>query len=94
MEHNEQEAIKYIKNSLTQEVSSDEILNIIDLIWDFYDKKGLLEITFEDYIEDENYELELIEYVKNGIKDSEIKNPVIEQIVLAELDYENTLEDF
>ncbi len=94
MEYNEQEAIKYIKNSLTQEVSSDEILNIIDLIWDFYDKKGLLEITFEDYIEDENYELELIEYVKNGIKDSEIKNPVIEQIVLAELDYENTLEDF
>ncbi|MBR3829969.1 MAG: hypothetical protein IKJ52_01825 [Muribaculaceae bacterium] len=94
MEYNEQEAIKYIKNSLTQEVPSDEILNIIDLIWDFYDKKGLLEITFEDYIEDENYELELIEYVKNGIKDSEIKNPVIEQIVLAELDYENTLEDF
>lgn len=94
MEYNEQEAIKYIKNSLTQEVSSDEILNIIDLIWDFYDKKGLLEITFEDYIEDENYELELIEYVKNRIKDSEIKNPVIEQIVLAELDYENTLEDF
>ena len=94
MEYNEQEAIKYIKNSLTQEVSSDEILNIIDLIWDFYDKKGLLEITFEDYIADENYELELIEYVKNGIKDSEIKNPVIEQIVLAELDYENTLEDF
>lgn len=94
MEYNEQEAIKYIKNSLTQEVPSDEILNIIDLIWDFYDKKGLLEITFEDYIEDENYELELIEYVKNGIKDSEIKNPVIEQIVLSELDYENTLEDF
>ena len=94
MEYNEQEAIKYIKNSLTQEVPSDEILNIIDLIWDFYDKKGLLEITCEDYIEDENYELELIEYVKNGIKDSEIKNPVIEQIVLAELDYENTLEDF
>ena len=94
MEYNEQEAIKYIKNSLTQEVPSDEILNIIDLIWDFYDKKGLLEITFEDYIEDEDYELELIEYVKNGIKDSEIKNPVIEQIVLAELDYENTLEDF
>ena len=94
MEYNEQEAIKYIKNSLTQEVPSDEILNIIDLIWDFYDKKGLLEITFEDYIEDENYELELIEYVKNGIKDSEIKNPVIEQIELAELDYENTLEDF
>lgn len=93
MEYNEQEAVKYIKNSLTQEVSSDEILNIIDLIWDFYDKKGLLEITFEDSFEDENYELELIEYVKDKINDTKIKQPIIEQIILAELDYENTLED-
>ena len=42
----EDDAVKFIRAELPQDVSlkydDDEILCIIDIIWDYYEKKGLL----------------------------------------------------
>ena len=94
MEYDEQEAIKYIKQVCSCDISSNEILDIIDSIWDYYEEKGFLEISFDVPLEDVDYELELIKYVKNKMKEIYIDESIVEQIIQAELDYEKTLDEF
>lgn len=94
MEYDEQEAIKYIKQVCSCDISSNEILDIIDSIWDYYEEKGFLDISFDVPLEDVDYELELIKYVKNKMKEIYIDESIVEQIIQAELDYEKTLDEF
>lgn len=94
MEYDEQEAIKYIKQVCSCDISSNEILDIIDSIWDYYEEKGFLEISFDVPLEEVDYELELIKYVKNKMKEIYIDESIVEQIIQAELDYEKTLDEF
>ncbi len=94
MEYDEHEAIKYIKQVCSCDISSNEILDIIDSIWDFYEEKGFLDISFDVPLEEVDYELELIKYVKNKMKDIYIDESIVEQIIQAELDYEKTLDEF
>lgn len=94
MEYDEQEAIKYIKQVCSCDISSNEILDIIDSIWDYYEEKGFLDISFDVPLEEVDYELELIKYVKNKMKDIYIDESIVEQIIQAELDYEKTLDEF
>ena len=53
----EEEAIKFIRATLTPEKNSeipdDEILYIIDTIWDWYEKNGYLEISADITDEEE-----------------------------------------
>lgn len=95
MEYNESDAIKYIQKQLSQNLKEDDILNIIDLIWDYYESKGLLEISLDD---DEDEDIEsIINYVINNITDriSFIEdNNLIRQIIYAEVEYEKTLDIF
>ena len=48
MEYDENIAIKQIRKVLSAESNAlyneDEILNVIDMIWDFYEENGMLEI--------------------------------------------------
>lgn len=97
MEYNESDAIRYIQNQLSQNIKEDDILNIIDLIWDYYESKGLLEISLEDEDEDgveEDIEL-IINYVKNNntkkVSFKEDDN-LIKQVIYAEIEYEKTLD--
>lgn len=97
MEFNEDEAIKYIINALGDDYAhtdEDEILNIIDIIWDYYDENGLLNIDAEG---DEDAESEdIIAYAKRVLaKDRNCPfNPdEIEKIVRAELEYESKAFD-
>ena len=50
-EFDEKEAIKAMRDSVSTESSSlyddDELLNVIDIIWDWYDDQGLLDIDTE-----------------------------------------------
>ena len=94
MEYDEQEAIKYIKQVCSCDISSNEILDIIDSIWDYYEEKGFLDISFDEPLEEVDYELELIKYVKNKMKEIYIDESIVEQIIQAELDYEKTLDEF
>lgn len=97
----EDKAVEFIRKTLTKVVndkySDDEILYIIDIIWDYYEKNGLLELNL-DATEDENVDIaKLTAYVRKEIaKDDEIvMDPSdIDCIVKGELQYEETLEDF
>ena len=46
MKYDEDDAIKFIRETLPQEVSEkysdDEILYVIDIIWDWYERNGYL----------------------------------------------------
>jgi hypothetical protein len=98
MEFDEQNAIKYIREHLPAEFADayddDEILNVIDIIFDYYEDNGLLDIDFDDD-EDEVDADALVQYVVKMLKKdkaSPIKPEHIQPIVLAELEYEQSLD--
>ncbi|MDE5874158.1 MAG: hypothetical protein K2H15_00820, partial [Muribaculaceae bacterium] len=69
----------------------------IDTIWDFYEKEGMLTINLDVVEEEESDPKKLIDYVKKEIKrDNQLMmDPAdIPLIVKAELDYEESIEDF
>lgn len=101
MTYDEDKAIAYIRSTLSKEVSEqysdDEILYIIDVIWDYYEKNGFLTIDAAES-DDDNLDVDkMTAYVKKEIqKDGEIlMDPAdVEAIVKGELQYEESLEDF
>lgn len=96
----EDSAIQFIREKLTQEkserYSDDQILNIIDMIWDFYEENGLLEIDDDDdEIEETALFDDLLRYVRKMSqkdKESGIAVEDIEDIVRAEIEYENAID--
>ena len=94
MEYDEQEAIKYIKQVCSCDISSNEILDIIDSIWDYYEEKGFLDISFDVPLGVVVGDFGLIKNVKNKMKEIYIDESIVEQIIQAELDYEKTLDEF
>lgn len=97
----EDDAVKFIRSTLPEEVSQkyddDEILCIIDIIWDYYEKKGMLSLNLDE-TEDEVLDIDdLTKFVKKEVKnDNELlMDPKdVELVVKAELNYEESLEDF
>jgi hypothetical protein len=97
----EDEAVKFIRRELPENVNmqytDDEILYVIDIIWDYYEKEGLLELNSELTDEEELDVNDLTEYVKKQLaRDKEfLMDPKdVGLIVKGELDYEESLEDF
>ena len=71
----------------------------MDAVMDFYEDNGMLEISFDIPVEENENDIQvkLIEYVKHEIMSDnkeKIDLKIVEQIVLAELAYENTLDEF
>lgn len=100
MEFDEERAIAYIRKNVGEQVSDqysdDEILYIIDIIWDYYERKGFLSlnknVTDKELLDEE----ELVNYVKKELKNDGtiLMDPKdIDLIVNAELDYEESLEE-
>lgn len=96
-EFDEKEAIRAMREALSPEASQrcsdDELLNIIDIIWDWYDDQGLLDIDAEADDDDVNVEA-LNSHVRKMLakdKMSPIRPDEVEPIVAAELQYEQTL---
>lgn len=98
----ETQAIEYIRTQLAPDIASlyqddDELLNIIDMIWDYYELNGLLEIDSDDEDEDDDQLFdELVDYVRKTLrkdKDAHVREEDIPMIVKAEMEYEKTLED-
>ena len=99
-EFDEKEAIKVMRGVLSEESSrlydDDELLNVIDIIWDWYDDQGLLDIYTEADDEDVNTEA-LIKHVGKMLAkdtDSPIRREDVEPLVSAELRYEQSLDEF
>lgn len=87
---------KYVGENVSSQYSDDEILYIIDIIWDYYEKNGYLsldsDVTDEELLDPDK----LVAYVKKEIaNDKEIlMDPKdVEKIVKGELNYEESLED-
>ena len=98
-EYNERDAIRLMRATLpadrADKISSDEILNIIDMIWDYYETHGCLDIDLDDDDTATPDQAELIKYVKKQVaKDrrSPILPDEVEPMVLAELAYEATVD--
>lgn len=97
--YDENKAVEYINNSLKEAgrtpYPEDEILNVIDMIWDYYEENGLLEIDDDfEAEEDEDISGELCDYIKRMLrKDTHalIKPEDIPVIVDAEIEYEDSV---
>ncbi len=52
LQYDENEAIKFIRDYMPENIrdnyTDDEILNVLDMIWDYYEDNGYLEIPSDD----------------------------------------------
>ena len=93
----EDDAIKYIKSNCgntVKQLQDDDILFIIDCIWDYYESNGLLDIDPD--ATDETDIPGLLSYVRKAVdKDGEITvdNDTLSEIILKEIAYEKSVEE-
>lgn len=100
-EFDENDVVRHIRAVLSDESSEaytdDDLLNIVDMIWDYYEMNGLLDIDFSDDDEpDADLHAELNDYCIRMLKKDKCCNVKPEHvgiIVGAELDYEDSLEN-
>lgn len=94
MEFDEQKAIEYIRKATGCTYDDDQLLNVIDIIWDWYEDNGMLDICMDDDDDEVDSEVLKTHVAKMLRKDrgSEINPGDVSAIVDAELAYENTLE--
>lgn len=100
-QYDEDNAVKFIRAELPQDVSAkyddDDILCIIDIIWDYYERKGLLSLNLDETEDEQLDPDDLVKVVKKEVKNDDelmMGSKDVELIVKAELDYEESLEAF
>lgn len=53
--YDENQAIKYINEELEKTLSvtypDDDLLNVIDIMWDYYEENGLLDLDSDDELD-------------------------------------------
>ena len=101
LKYDETEAVKFIRKLLPpdkeDQYTDDEILYVIDIMYDWYEKNGYLNIDMNVTEEEDADISRLTAYVKKEIaRDGEIEMDPddIDLIVKGELEYEESLEDF
>lgn len=96
--YDEDDAVEFIQSCLPKEnkglLSNDDIIYLVDLIYEYYEEKGFLNEDAEDEIElDED---DLINYVFKNAKSAKIKGltiDVVEAVVEGEFSYCESLEE-
>ena len=86
----------YVPNAIKNKYSDDDILLLIDTMFDYFEKGDEDEILYDDDVVDENNINEIVNYVKKNLRkdpDNQIEVEDIKYLVEGELEYENTLED-
>lgn len=98
--YDEDRAVAFIRETLPAEYrdtySDDEILYVVDCIWDYYEKNGMLSLDNLDSDDELLDVAALVSYVKKEIakiNEVEIAPNHIEPIVKGELAYEESLEN-
>ena len=90
--YDEKEAVAYVRSRCgCVGMSDDDILIVIDAIFDYYDENGDLDFDDDDDDDRGDDAGEITEYVTDVLSDSGLPAEVIATIVKAELDYENSL---
>lgn len=98
MEFDENKAVEWINKALVEAgrkpYDEDQVLNVVDMIWDFYEENGLLDIDADADEPDEDIEPDLIDYVTRMLrKDSgaTVDTVDVPLMVKAEIDYEDSV---
>jgi hypothetical protein len=98
MEFDELKAVEFINARLKEAgrspYSEDEVLNVVDMIWDFYEENGLLDVDAGDEDEDDDIEPDMIDYVTRMLKKDKGASINLEDVPLmvrAEVDYEDSV---
>lgn len=107
MEFDEDLAIKFIRehvnSSALKNIDDDMILDIIDIIWDYYEDHGMLDITLDD--DDDEEQIDIDQLTRHALKLLRKNNPSlgrskesadkltndIRLIIQAEIRYEDSL---
>ena len=96
MEFDENKAVDFINSRLgDKKYPADEILNVIDMMYDYYEQNGMLDPDNDDD-DTEDIEKELVEYVVKMLRRDKLAKIDIADapvIVKAELDYEDQIAD-
>jgi len=99
--HDDDDAVKFIQNYIPQEMkekfSENEILYILDIIYDFYEEKGLMDDDADEDAVVEIDEDEIEEYVLGYVKKDKIYSFTPEEvnfIIQGELAYGDALGMF
>lgn len=101
LEYDEGDSIEFIQNYMPDRfkelLSSDDIIYLVDFIYEYYENKGYLNNdTEEEEIEIEVDEEELINYVFSHAKSANINDlttEVVEAVMNAELSYCESLDE-
>ena len=99
MMYDESEAIKFIRDYMPDNISGlysdDEILNILDMIWDYYEDNGFLDIPAGDDVDDSSPQLsDILAYVNKVLakdKLAVVDKDDVHYIVEGELAYEKSI---
>ena len=98
---NEDNAVKFIRaelpESIREKYDDDKILSIVYIIWDYYEDNEYISLNYIDTEEEQLDVDDLVKYVKKEVKNDQeliMDSKDVELIVKAELDYEESLEDF
>lgn len=98
IQFDENDAIKFIRRYMPADISDryddDEILNIIDMIWDYYEDNGLLEIPTSDNDTGTTNLQPLMDYVNKMLSKDKlavVDKDHVHYIVEGELAYEKAI---
>lgn len=95
----ENDAVEFIRNyipaNIKNKYSDNDILLLMDTMYDFYESEDDDDI-FEDEISDnEAYINRIVNYVKKSMRkdpDNNIEMDDVKHLVMGEIEYENTLD--
>ena len=93
-EYDEDEAAALMCAATGNKCSHDDAIELIDIIYDFYDENGDLDIDFDDDDCDADID-EIVAYIRKALR----KNPLSTQLsddelraaAAAEIEYENSI---
>lgn len=95
----ENDAIVFIRNYIPENIknkySDNDILLLMDTMYDFYDEEDDDEIYDEDAVNNEAYINRIVNYVKKAMRkdpENNIEMDDVKALVLGEIEYESTLD--
>lgn len=95
----ENDAIAFIRNYIPENIknkySDNDILLLMDTMYDFYDEEDDDEIYDEDAVNNEAYINRIVNYVKKAMRkdpENNIEMDDVKALVLGEIEYESTLD--
>ena len=98
MEFDEQKAIEFINRRLTEEgrqpYDEDEVFNVLDMIWDYYEENGLLDVESDPDDDPDDVESDVVDYVTRMLrkdKKATVRPEDVPLMVRAEMEYEDTI---